>query len=118
MARCDADFSAGVADLLYIMGDSVSYAAVGGSAVTVSIVVGAERVEERNETDGIKRRHVRDCSIPVASVAVVTIGDAFTFGGESYIVDRVISKDASAVDVEAVRLGVAEKTRDGFRRRN
>jgi hypothetical protein len=127
MSQFDEDYEAIAAPMLVEQfGDVVSYTPAGSQIFDLSIIVGPEQIEETMEVDGVKRRHVRECSIPVTAlaaggglfVAEPTIHDVFAFNGVSYMINRILARTASMTRVAAVLLATHEEARQALRRRN
>jgi hypothetical protein len=123
MSHYDDQFADAAAQLGDDLADVVNYTPAGGEPFDVSIIVGPEQLVETMEEDGVKRKHVRECSIPSnaraaggAFVAEATIHDVFTYDGIGYMVHRIIARTPSMTRVEAIRLAVHEATRKGLRR--
>jgi hypothetical protein len=126
MSNYDDQFADGAAQLANDLADCVSYTPVNGAALELSIIIGPEEISERVEQDGLKRRHIRLCSIPRnhrasggnGYVANVLIHDTFIFQGVGYMVEQILACTDSITRVQAIRLAVHEDTRQQLRRRN
>jgi hypothetical protein len=115
-------FSASAAMLSANLGDVLHY---GSPSQEVLAIVGSESIEEKLEVDGIKRRHVREATIPRTAAASgdgshvekVLIHDAVRFAGVDYLVDTILSESERITRCKLARLATHEKTRDAYRRK-
>jgi hypothetical protein len=122
----DSEFADGAAQLAAELADEVEYfsALAPQEPFFLSVILSTEQVEERQESNGMKRHHTREVTIPRTSAAAggdgsvfsPSIHDRFVFRGEDFKIEQILTMTASIARVKAVRIAVHEKAREGYRR--
>lgn len=114
---------AGAPSLLAQFGQACTYTPAGGTAVSLSAMVGAEQSNEAEYSDG--RRLIRTRQITLATdpdgdyggVEDVHLYDTVTVGTVTYAVHEIESRSHSLVTCTAIRTEDMQRSQDGYRRR-
>ncbi len=94
----------------------------GADGGTFDAIVGPLRAEEQSDGDGRAVRHVRDARFPVQDGLPLfedppELGGIWTYAGVQYSVDAIESVTPNFAHVRLVRIGRAESSRPGYRKR-
>lgn len=106
------------------LADTLDYSPDGSNPLTVAAIIGHEESRSVVEVDGTKTRYVRHVSIPRSAAAAgggvfiadVRLHDQLTIDGTLYTVETIVSTSVAWTQLEAYRVAVREKTRQGYRR--
>lgn len=122
MSSFSTDFAVEMRGHFARFGDSITYTPAGGSPATVTALVDAERVEERDAHDGTKLAAVRRVTILLddtdpdyGGVAAPAVNAALAVNSVSYAVESVVARDDVAATLQAVRWLSAEKASEHYR---
>jgi hypothetical protein len=108
------------------LADTIDYSPDGvAPPVTIVAIVGREETRPVLEQDGEKSRYVRTVHLPITAAAAgggefipsIELRSQLIIKGWIYVVEAILSKTPNWIHLEAHRLAIHEKTRQGYRRK-